>query len=94
MNANVGKEKIFRIASGASDDDYNWTETLMKNIPMNMLEGWPCTTTRCLAGAKTKKVRPRDFTEGYSHTMDEALIMDELIGKHAAIMDKYDPRKK
>ena len=26
--------------------------------------------------------------------MDEALKMDEYIGKHAAIMDKYDPEKK
>ena len=33
------KGKIFRIASGASDDDYHWTETLMKNIPLYMLEG-------------------------------------------------------
>ena len=30
---------LMRIASGASDADYNWTETLMKNIPLNMLGG-------------------------------------------------------
>src|SRR5947207_693569 len=28
-----------RIASGASDADYHWTETIMKNIPLNMLGG-------------------------------------------------------
>jgi alpha-N-arabinofuranosidase len=30
-----GEQKIFRIASGASDDDYHWTEVLMKNVPHN-----------------------------------------------------------
>src|SRR4051812_4196092 len=29
--------KLMRIASGASDADYHWTETLMKNIPHSML---------------------------------------------------------
>ena len=32
-------DKIFRVASGANDADYNWTEVLMKNIPQNMMEG-------------------------------------------------------
>jgi alpha-N-arabinofuranosidase len=31
-------DRIFRIASGASDADYNWTETLMRDIPHNMLD--------------------------------------------------------
>src|SRR5439155_20565457 len=30
---------LFRIASGANSDDYNWTEVLMKNIPLQMLSG-------------------------------------------------------
>ncbi|MEZ0129171.1 alpha-N-arabinofuranosidase, partial [Flavobacterium sp. LBUM151] len=30
---------INRIASGANSSDYNWTEVLMKNIPLNMLGG-------------------------------------------------------
>ena len=32
-------DKIFRVASGANVADYHWTETLMKNIPENMMEG-------------------------------------------------------
>src|SRR4249919_1990979 len=30
---------VVHIASGASDADYNWTETLMKNIPLSLLDG-------------------------------------------------------
>ncbi len=32
-------EHIFRIASGANSTDYNWTEVLMRDIPLGMLEG-------------------------------------------------------
>src|SRR5678809_672269 len=31
-------DRLYRIASGASDDDYHWTEVLMRNIPHNMLD--------------------------------------------------------
>ena len=95
MNADVGKEKIFRIASGASDDDYNWTETLMKNIPIKMLEGVAMHHYSVFGWDENGKGSATEFSEtDYAHTMDEALKMDEFIGKHAAIMDKYDPTKK
>jgi alpha-N-arabinofuranosidase len=42
-----------------------------------------------------KKSSATGFTEDqYFATMKSALQMDELVTKHAAIMDKYDPRKK
>src|SRR5215211_353076 len=31
--------RTFKIASGASDDDYHWTEVLMKNVPHTLLQG-------------------------------------------------------
>ena len=42
-----------------------------------------------------KKGDDRNFTEeGYFKTMQSALKMEELVTKHSAIMDKYDPEKK
>src|SRR6185369_5900867 len=36
-----------------------------------------------------------DFTQAqYFATMKQALLMEELVTKHAAIMDKYDPKQK
>ena len=32
-------EKLFRIASGANEADYHWTEVLLRDIPHNMIEG-------------------------------------------------------
>jgi alpha-L-arabinofuranosidase len=84
---------FMRIASGASSDDYNWTETLMKNIPASLLGGIALHHYSVIDW--NKKGAAVDFTENqYFATMKEALKMEELITKHVAIMDKYDPKKK
>jgi alpha-N-arabinofuranosidase len=85
--------KILKIASGANVDDYNWTETMMKvagdKVDALSLHyytvpgGWP---PRASASV---------FDEaGWAETLSEARRMDDLITKHSAIMDKYDPAKK
>lgn len=84
---------MVRIASGASDADYHWTETLMKNIPLDMLGGLGVHHYSIIDWGH--KSSATDFTEAqYFATMKSALQMDELVTKHAAIMDKYDPKKK
>ena len=84
---------IYKIASGASNDDYNWTEVLMKNIPKNMLQGVALHHYSVIDwGAKGPDV---NFDEGtYFKTMKESWLMEELIVRHTAIMDKYDEEKK
>lgn len=84
---------LFRIASGANSADYHWTETLMQNIPLHMLEGVALHHYAVIDwNAKSDAV---EFTEKqYFTTMKRALAMDSLIIKHTAIMDKYDPKKK
>ncbi len=84
---------LYKIASGASNDDYNWTEVLMKNIPKNMLQGVALHHYSVIDwSAKGSDV---DFTEDlYFKTMKESWLMEELIVNHTAIMDKYDKEKK
>lgn len=83
---------LYKIASGASNDDYNWTEVLMKNIPKKMLQGVALHHYSVIDwSAKGSDV---DFTEDlYFKTMKESWLMEELIVKHTAIMDKYDKEK-
>jgi alpha-N-arabinofuranosidase len=84
---------LTRIASGASDADYKWTETLMQNIPLNMLGGVAMHHYSVLQW--NHKGPAINFTaEQYFGIMKQALLMDELVTKHAAVMDKYDPAKK
>ena len=80
---------LFRIASGASDADYHWTETLMKNVPHHLLEGVALHHYSVLDWqAKGPDINFSE--EQYFGTLQEALLMDELITKHTAIMDQYD----
>ncbi len=85
--------KVFRIASGANSSNYNWTEVLMRDIPHNMLEGVGVHHYSVIDWGK--KGSATDFTEQqYFTTMKRALLMEELVTKHAAVMDKYDPKKR
>lgn len=84
---------IYRIASGASEDDYHWTETLMKNVPYNLMEAVALHDYAVFDwSAKGPSV---NFDEEiYYKTMEQALKMEEYVTKHIAIMDKYDPEGK
>lgn len=83
---------IYRIASGASDDDYHWTEVLMKELPPKMFDALGLHHYSVIDWGK--KGSSTDFSEReYFTTMQRALLMEELVTKHSAIMDKYDPKK-
>jgi alpha-L-arabinofuranosidase len=88
-----GKGKIFRIASGASVDDYNWTEVLMREIPHYMMQGVALHHYSVIDW--NQKGSAKDFTETqYFQTMKAAYRMEELVTRHSTIMDKYDPGKR
>ena len=84
---------LMRIASGASSDDYNWTETLMKNVPSSLLEG-VALHHYSVVDWSNKGDGVNYTEEQYFISMTEALKMEELVTKHSAIMDKYDPNNK
>lgn len=89
----MSSNNLYRIASGASDDDYHWTEILMKEIPHNLLDAVALHHYSVIDWGK--KGPSTNFSEKeYFTTMQRAWLMDELVQKHSAIMDKYDPAKK
>jgi len=85
--------KIFRVVSGANGDDMNWTEVMMKEVPLNLMEGLSLHHYAVIDwSAKGSATR---FTEAdYFKTMQQAWKMDDIVTRHSAIMDKYDPKKK
>ncbi|MBU2912388.1 MULTISPECIES: alpha-N-arabinofuranosidase [Reichenbachiella] len=84
---------LYRIASGANGADYNWTEVLMRDIPKPLIEGVALHSYSVIDWGK--KGPAKDFSEElYFATMKSALFMEELVTKHIAIMDKYDPEQK
>ncbi|PVM83101.1 alpha-N-arabinofuranosidase [Caulobacter endophyticus] len=83
-----------KVAAGPNAEDYNWTEVLMKGAAKNMnalsLHYYVIPT-----GNWTKKGSATVFDEqGWGDTMVQALKMEELVTRHSAVMDKYDPEKK
>ncbi len=87
-----GGKKLYRIASGASGDDYNWTEVLMKELPKGLYDALGLHHYSVIDWQK-KGSATQFSEEQYFITMKQTLLLDELISKHAAIMDKYDPQK-
>lgn len=86
---------MFRVASGANSDDYNWTEVMLRDIPHNMLEGVALHHYSVIDWSAGKKSSATAFSEQeYFTTMQRALRMELLVQKHSTIMDKYDPAKK
>ncbi|MGK6321420.1 alpha-N-arabinofuranosidase [Sphingomonas sp. DT-204] len=85
--------RILKIASGANVDDYKWTETMIREAKgqVDALSLHYYT----VPGSWPPRANSSDFGEdGWAETMSLALRMDELVTKHAAIMDKYDPEKR
>ncbi len=84
-----GNNRVFKIACGSSDNDYQWTEMLMKNA-----DGYMNGLSLHHYSFNDRKIAT-DFDEsGWFDVLQKTLMMDEYITKHSAIMDKYDPNKK
>ncbi|MGV3658306.1 MAG: alpha-N-arabinofuranosidase, partial [Chitinophagaceae bacterium] len=87
------RDKMFRVASGPAGGDYNWTEVLMKNVPLHLMEGIALHYYAVIDW--NKKGHSVNFgEEHYFKTMQQAWKMDEYVRGHAAVMDKWDKEKK
>lgn len=86
-------EGLFRIAVGPGTEDYDWTETVMKNIPARRFEGLSIHHYSVINWAK-KGSATQFSEEEYFKTMEQAWRMDRLVTKNKEVMDKYDPKKR
>jgi alpha-L-arabinofuranosidase len=90
---NYGDNKLFRIASGANSFDYEWTETLMKNISTWQMPGLSLHFYSVQNWSKKGSATEFDINSWYNQ-LSFASQMEELVAKHSAIMDKYDKEKR
>ena len=84
--------RLYRIASGANDYNYNWTRTLMQNIGkrMNGISLHYYTVKSWHNKGKATAFSP----EEYYLTLEKCLDIDPVIQRHCAIMDSLDRDKK
>jgi alpha-N-arabinofuranosidase len=91
---NYGSEEFFKIAVGPSDEDYNWTEVVMKQAAQH-IDGLSLHYYTLPTGNWKAKGSATEFGEAeWRATFLRTLRMEEFITKHSAIMDKYDPQKR
>jgi len=83
-----------KVVSGANGDDYNWMEVSMKNIPISQMWGISMHYYTVVNNWQKKGSATTFGEDEYFRGMQKALHIEELIDKHSAIMDKYDPEKK
>lgn len=87
---NYSGNQLYKIACGPSSSDYNWMETMMKNLNTNVVNGidlhyytmpiWP------------KMDSATEFDDKlYYKTIGSAYYTDELLTRHIEIMNRYDP---
>ena len=89
---NYGDNRLYKIASGASDYDYNWTEVLMKNlVRKGMMNG--VTLHYYTVIDWSSKGSATNFTDTeYYNILSKSIEIEEVLAKHIDIMDKYDPQ--
>lgn len=90
---NFNGNRLFKIASGASDYDYNWTDVLMQRVRNHTdalslhyytVKGW-----------NGSKGSATEFTDDeYYRTLGKCLEIEPVIERHDSIMSVYDPDRR
>jgi alpha-N-arabinofuranosidase len=83
-----------KIAGGPNADDYNWTDVVMRKVPLGMMWGLSLHYYVVPKVWRDKGSATRFDEKEYFTAMQKTLRMDELVTRHSTIMDKYDPEKR
>jgi alpha-L-arabinofuranosidase len=89
---------IYKIACGPRNDDYNWTEVLMREAG-RLMDGLALHYYSRLFSSGENKSEWRglalEFPEQeYFAILKKAQFTEELVARHSTIMDRHDPNKK
>ncbi len=91
---NYPGNRLVRIACGANEAEYDWTDTVMKDAGRQM-QGISLHYYTRTALTWPPRGSATEFSENeWAAILHNTLRMEELITKHAEVMDKYDPEKK
>jgi alpha-N-arabinofuranosidase len=91
--SNYGKNRLFKLPSTANGANYAWTETLLKEIPLHMMDGVGFHHYSVIDWGK--KGPATGFSEEqYFTIMKRALDIDAMVQQTRALMDRYDPKKR
>ena len=85
-----GENRLRSIAGGSHDDNLEWTEVMMKEIPLHMM--WGLSLHHYLTYWPNKGSATEFGEDEYFRTMEYAVDFGRLLDGHIHVMDQYDPR--
>ncbi|MBO4817666.1 MAG: alpha-N-arabinofuranosidase [Bacteroidales bacterium] len=83
---------LYKIASGASDYDYNWTKTLMQKAGRQM--AGISLHYYSVINWDSKGSATNFSDEEYYNIVAKSVEIDQVLKNHEAIMDAYDPQRR
>ncbi len=90
---NYGDNRVFRVACGPSGDDWEWTRVLMERAGKYM-DGLSL-HYYTVPNDWDKKGPATGFDKGeWYKVLKKGLYMEQLLSRHGAIMDSFDPEKR
>jgi alpha-L-arabinofuranosidase len=88
-----GATRAFRIATGPNGAGFEWTEGVMREAS-RQIDGLDLHYYTVVGPWENKGSATAFGEREWFVAMQRALRIDELITRHAAIMDRYDPQKR
>lgn len=90
---NYGDNRLFRLPATANGAHYAWTETLLKEIPLRMMDGVGFHHYSIIDW--DKKGSATAFSEEqYFTILKRAYDIEAMVANTRALMDRYDPQKR
>lgn len=81
---------LYKIASGASDTDYNWTKVCTEAIG-NRMQAIAVHYYTCLSWSGSKGSATNFAADEYYRSVKKAIEIEPCLKRHIAIMDSIDP---
>lgn len=87
---------LYRVASGGTDQDYDWTRTVLKRTEnsRDLIQGYSFHYYTFCHGWNDKTSATQFNENDWFYTMKNTLIMQDHLEKHIALLDEYDPQNK
>ena len=90
---NFNGNRLYKVASGASDYDFNWTEVMMRNAARYM-DGISLHYYTVLGWTGSKGSATAFNDDDYYWTLGKCLEVGPVVRRHCDIMDRYDPDRR
>ena len=84
--------RLYKIASGASDYDYNWTRVLMKNIGSRKGMRGISLHYYTVINWQDKGAATKFSDKEYYNILSKSIEIEDVLKKHIDIMDELDPQ--